>query len=315
MGSLDLVKVTFSLTTNNYDSDYGFRGIGTDYAVIQAGQIVKGIGDVQYSMSYFGKLYIDTSNHFAQGSINSNGVSQPYYDYDDTVLFSFGEGGVASPVSIPYSGCTPGYNSEGGDTEETTRIVLKERGRIFCEDLGNVSNKDMDYNDVVFDAWIYVRRYYQGGTPVTLGVDSNGDNIYKEDHYKTFIQPLAAGGTLPLNIGNMTSEIHSVFVVGQGTMVNNYIEDRKIRAELCVNQETLPAEITLRGELTSFYSRSGGICLKNIPVFVQQNDEVSELDAEMGDAPHKFRADIGTAWAGERIIISEAYTGFQDYSL
>ena len=209
-------------------------------------------------------------------------------------------------------GCTPGFSISEvpDDTPTTTKIVLKESGRIFCEDLGNVSNKDMDYNDVVFDAWIYVRRYYQDGVPVTLGTDSRGNVIYKEDHYKTFIQPLAAGGTMPLKIGNMNEEIHTLFGVAQTKMVNTYLPTSDVRSELCVNLDRLPNLIVLRGELASYYSREGGICLKNIPVWVQQGGEVSELEAVEGEAPQKYRATIGTAWAGERIAIDEAYTGF-----
>lgn len=310
MGSKALLKVTGALTTNNHNSSYGFRGFGTDYAVIKAGSIVKGGTDVQYSMTYFGNLYVDAGSHFPQGYIDT-GYGQPYYAFDSTVKFSFAEAGVeghggheataSTDYKIAPSSCTPGYGDDsgggGGDDTTETRVVLKECGRIFCEDLGNVSNKDMDYNDVVFDAWIYVKQ-----TLVNNVVTS-------ESHYRTFIQLLAAGGTLPINVGNL-GDVHTIFGAGENDMVNTYVAGySEVREELCV-EKALPDELVIRNELDEFYAREGGVCLKNIPIFVKQGSEVDELDADMGDAPHKFCAAIGTKWVGERIEIGSAYTGF-----
>lgn len=206
---------------------------------------------------------------------------------------------TVTPKTYPECGATwniPGGGGGGDDTTET-RVVLKECGRIFCEDLGNVSNKDMDYNDVVFDAWIYVKQ--------TLV----NDVVTSESHYRTFIQLLAAGGTLPINVGNL-GDVHTIFGAGENDMVNTYVAGySEVREELCV-EKALPDELVIRNELDEFYAREGGVCLKNIPIFVKQGSEVDELDADMGDAPHKFCAAIGTKWVGERIEIGSAYTGF-----
>ena len=68
----------------------------------------------------------------------------------------------------------------------------KWQGRIFCEDLGAIG--DFDFNDVVFD------------------YDFEGNN--------TYIKLLAAGGTIPLYIGDTNHEVHQLFEVGVKTMVN-----------------------------------------------------------------------------------------------
>ena len=53
---------------------------------------------------------------------------------------------------------------------------VKESGRVFCEDLGSIG--DFDFNDVVFDAWIY-------------------------ESGKIEIELLAAGGELPLTVAGV----------------------------------------------------------------------------------------------------------------
>jgi hypothetical protein len=320
MGSKALLKVTGALTTNNHNSSYGFRGFGTDDAVIKAGSIVKGGTDVQYSMTYFGNLYVDAGSHFPQGYIDT-GYGQPYYAFDSTVKFSFAEAGVeghggheataSTDYKIAPSSCTPGYGDDsgggGGDDTTETRVVLKECGRIFCEDLGNVSNRDMDYNDAVFDAWIYVKQTLVNGV------------VTSESHYRTYIQLLAAGGTIPVDVAG-EGEIHKKFGVGQTTMVNTYIPNvSEVREDLCVDKTTLPAEYEIRNGLDYYYARDvdgdgiGDICLKNIPIFVEQGTEATELEAIQGDAPQKYCATLGTLWAGERVQIDWAYTAFMSW--
>lgn len=207
-------------------------------------------------------------------------------------------------------GCTPGFSiDENVPEDETTtvRVVLKECGRIFCEDLGNVSNRDMDYNDAVFDAWIYVKQTLVNGV------------VTSESHYRTYIQLLAAGGTIPVDVAG-EGEIHKKFGVGQTTMVNTYIPNvSEVREDLCVDKTTLPAEYEIRNGLDYYYARDvdgdgiGDICLKNIPIFVEQGTEATELEAIQGDAPQKYCATLGTLWAGERVQIDWAYTAFMSW--
>ena len=189
----------------------------------------------------------------------------------------------------------------------TTRIRLKECGRVFCEDLGNVTRKDMDYNDVVFDAWIYMKEKVREEDSV----------VVESEHYRTYIQLLAAGGTLAIDVANQ-GEVHAKFGAAQDQMVNTYIEgvSSESLVDMCVTKP-LPDEMVLTTELDAFYYDAmrdpGRECLKNIPIFVKQTNEVLELTAIAGEAPQKYRATLGTKWAGERIAIDEAYTGFKDW--
>jgi hypothetical protein len=184
----------------------------------------------------------------------------------------------------------------------TTRIRLKECGRVFCEDLGNVTKRDMDYNDVVFDAWIYMKEKV-----------TEGGEVIESEHYKTYIQLLAAGGMLAIDVANQ-GEVHAKFGADQDQMVNTYIEGSSPASlvDMCVTKP-LPKEMVLTTDLDDYYEREGGACLKNIPIFVKQGNEVEELVAVAGEAPQKYRATLGTKWAGERIAIDEAYTGFKDW--
>ena len=199
--------------------------------------------------------------------------------------------------------CGATWSTNGTPIPKTyTRIHLKECGRVFCEDLGNVTRRDMDYNDVVFDAWIYMKEKV-----------TEGGEVIESEHYKTYIQLLAAGGTLAIDVANQ-GEVHGKFGAKQDQMVNTYIEgvSPENLADMCINLP-LPDEMVLTTDLDDYYEREGGACLKNIPIFVKQGNEVEELVAVAGEAPQKYRATLGTKWAGERIIISDAYTGFKDW--
>ncbi len=305
------------------------------YAVLSTGQVVYLNWDATTGAGYFhNNLYIElkdggTNDPEGNGNHeNNNEAEYPYRaNYKVFELLAVGnvtkitETNNASDNLIPasenfvkgVSGCTPGYNGVpetepgGGDDETTVRVVLKECGRIFCEDLGSVSTSDIDYNDAVFDAWIYVKQTLVNGV------------VTSESHYRTYIQLLAAGGTLSLDVAEQ-GEIHKKFGVGQTTMVNTYIPGiNQMRADLCVDKTTLPEEYEIRNELDHCYARDvdgdniGDICLKNIPIYVEQSGEATELEADQGNAPLKYCAKLGTQWAGERVEIGDAYEGFENW--
>ena len=317
MGGKSLVLVNGALTTNNCNSSYGFRATSTtDYAVLKAESIVKGISDDQFHMSYYGKLYVDAGSHFAQG-YKDTGFGQPYYFFDNDVKFSFAGVGVTDqngnvhgnhpaaatiPVSIPVSSCTPGYNT----TTTTTEIVLKQSGRVFCEDLGSVGATDIDYNDVVFDAWIYVKR---------TNNDPNTDVFYK-----AFIQPLAAGGTISAQIAGV--DVHkTLFGVENDVMVNTYKEgasNLNSAAKHCEyganGYNTMPSKIVItRSALLT--GPNNEINIKYIPIAARTSGNVAvELTSiSATDAPLKFMAPLGTPWAAERVKFGDAYTGFAEW--
>lgn len=232
MGSKSLLSVENAIySENDVKEGRGFHGPSGNnpYAVIQAGSITKS-GDNQHSMAYYGNLYIDTQNHFEQGAKDPMNAtpSQPYYYYDSSVKFSFTDAkdpkvvATESPVSIPNSDCSPGYNTTVTPPDNPVTPTT-DKVRVIAEDLTTLDGKaDFDFNDVVFD------------------VDLLSNNQVR-------ITLLAAGGTLPLTVGDqgqqesgdyeptmemqkdsqgqdmesvMKYEIHRLFKVATTTMVN-----------------------------------------------------------------------------------------------
>ena len=289
LGSKSMVNVTGNIYTKNYNSGYGFHGFGQDYAVIRAASITKS-GDNQFSMSYYGNLYVDIPIHFEQGYLDTPNTNQPYYSYEESVKFGPESN---SPVSIEPSNCNDGYNWN----EE---IILLQSGRVFCEDLGTVDISDIDYNDVVFDAWLYVKRTNQG-------------DVFD----KCVIQLLAAGGTIPVQVAGVN--VHEAFGVAEDVMVNTVKEgvgklnsDVK-HAEYGVDFNKMPDKIVITSPAL-LTGTDGSINIKNIPIVVRTNNTAIELTFENSTpgttAPLKFMAPIGTAWAAERVKIGEAYPYF-----
>ena len=183
LGNKAFIEVTNSLLTTNNDSPYGIHGPSSgSYAVIKAASFTKQ-GNPYISMTYFGNLYIDTPTHYAKGTDDIN----PYYRYDTSVKFSFN--GDNSPVSIPKTNCNPGYNT---DIEPTGDVV-----RVVAEDLTASAGNDFDFNDVVFD-------------------------VELKDNNVVYVYVRAAGGTLPLYLGEEDEavEVHGLFGQDTGIMIN-----------------------------------------------------------------------------------------------
>lgn len=329
MNSRSLLKVTGQLLTKNANSNYGFRGVGEQYAVIQAGSIAIESNE-QFRMSYFGNLYVDTPTHFGQWYKDAPNTAQPCYYHDATVKFSFtdsADAGVvatAAPVSIPTTGCSPGYGSQvqpetvmipidqGETSEDLITVVttneyyetreLVEQGRVFCEDLGKISTNDLDFNDVVFDAYIYKVTPSTRTIITEDGVTVHDETVAGTPVYKTTIVLLAAGGTLPLSVAG--SEVHNVMGGNSSTTIINTIEN----VEGSYGNSWVTQNPVVLG--TEFTYES----IVEIPIYVQySNGTTLLLEAEQGWAPHKILTPIGTKWAKERIKVDDAYTDFHKY--
>jgi hypothetical protein len=209
------------------------------------------------------------------------------------------KGNVKSGTTV---GCTPGFSISEvpDDTPPSTEIVLKQSGRVFCEDLGNVGSSDIDYNDVVFDAWIYVKR-------------TNGDESTDVFHC-AFIQLLAAGGTMSVQVAG--EDVHPLFGVQNDVMVNTFREDQskigsaKHEEYGVVDSHVLfPAKILIT-DADIVTGLDGEMNIRNIPITVKTNNTAQELTVEKSKAPLKFMAPIGTKWAAERVRFGDAYERF-----
>lgn len=236
LGTKSLFKVNGQFLTANYDVNAGIVGYGNDYAVVQAGSIVRPseYANKQFGMTYKGKLFVDAGSHFAQGAEDpqNNPPAQPYYKYDSTVKFKHLQ--QTSPVSIPSSECNPGY--------ETTTPPSGYQGRIMAEDLNANEKSDFDFNDVVFD--------------------------WKIEGRVATIQLLAAGGTLPLTVGG--EEVHDKFGVTRNTMVNTGVKTAALPAPYTYTFPTgveakainIPIEVTKGGVTAPLTAERGKVASK-----------------------------------------------------
>ncbi len=219
--------------------------------------------------------------------------------------------------------------SETSATEVWSQVE-SQSGRVFCEDLGKAAREDLDYNDVVFDVIIWSNRtmYVTKTTTktwTTVGgvVDSStertttkNDTTYSAYTYYAQVQLLAAGGTLPLTVQG--KEVHTAFNVGISTMVNT----RDAKSTTYGSYVTKdPVDIGDIEKSVNFNGKTYDLKLfkdiqraSDIAVVVNyQDNQVQELHAEPGKAPHKLFVSTSTVWTSERKPLDLAYPGFTSY--
>lgn len=229
-------------------------------------------------------------------------------------------GSTVDETNIPID--RPTTNQTTISVKETPRYweerELIEQGRVICEDLGTITNpnvdvarQDIDFNDVVFDAYIYkvttwtetIKEYPDGTTSSTEGE--------KTINYTTKIVLLAAGGTLPLTVADV--DVHSAFGTGVTTIVNTIPEGGEAYGNNYVTRD--PVELNSEFDEANDKHIRVYTQIKDIPIIVQVNTRVGvlELNAEVGKTPNKILVDIGTKWPKERKKINTVYLKFNDY--
>jgi len=153
------------------------NGQGSKYSTINRNFVLRFIKVDGVWGCYVG---FDYESHGNQGDINPDGY------FNDRVI-----------KLIPGKG---DWNIE----EEEDKVVAS--GRVFCEDLGAIG--DFDFNDVVFDAYIY-------------------------ESGKIDIEVFAAGGTLPISVaGN---------AITLGKMMNTGVNSKDETQKIYVSAETAAA--------------------------------------------------------------------------
>ena len=219
-----------------------------------------------------------------------------------------------------------------------------ESGRVFCEDLGQSSREDLDFNDVVFDAIIFknYRETHRWNVRWVDGVKKDSTEItglhtdgltypIKSTKYYANVELLAAGGTLPVTIqsnmvGAKAYQVHDEFDAPITMMINTrdnnstafgsfesrpYVQlgdiTRKFEAEL-------PDGGTENYDLSLFeidYPLEGS-AIEKIQLYVNfdTNQQIQQLTSIRGSAPRKFMAPLNTNWTSERKNISLAYPDF-----
>ena len=328
LGEKSYFNVKGTATMDITVPDFGIIGPESgDYAVFQADRIDWAERN-NFCANYFQNLYVVAGYHFALEYLDGDsdaakangGVGErPTYSKDGQAQMYIG--GVMPAYTIDASTCSPGFpiasaieipTDQSETTEDQITVVttvehyetreLIEQGRVFCEDLGQISTNDMDFNDVVFDAYVYKV------TPSTRtivsedGVETSNTTSAEAPYYETTIVLLAAGGTLQLSLAGV--EVHNALGGHQSFTIVNTVEND----EGAYGNDWSGCSPVLLGTGFSYAS------IVEIPVVVRYgNGEVLELSAEQGWAPHKILVPIGTKWCKERVNIADAYTNFHDY--
>jgi len=233
------------------------------------------------------------------------GASDGYYS-DWIVRIT--PGLLRDEITIPID---QGEETEDKITIKTTKLKYKltqlvEQGRVFCEDLGKISRNDLDFNDVVFDAYVTKTQTYTVIQVTEDDVPLPDETIYDDPTYSTEIVLLAAGGTLPLTLAG-SYDVHDVLGHNSYTTIINTIADKENGTYGNVTADPDPDPVPLG---TDFTYKS----IVEIPIKVQYSDgSTLELKAEQGWAPHKILVPIGTKWCREREDIADAYPDFKSY--
>ena len=202
---------------------------------------------------------------------------------------------------IPANGST--ITNDKATKVYNKKLVLIHKW-VFCEDLGSSSsNKDYDYNDLVFDAKV-IKEYK------VLRDEDGNETAYTDDpaiKYYAEVTPLAAGGELTIKFDKFSSTAHGMFASGiaDNVLINTCRENQEIALS---HQERILAN-TQKYEFTS----ADDADINNIAILVRTQTAAYDLSAYMGQAPHKICVPPGTRWAYERTDIKEAYTGFEAY--
>lgn len=166
-----------------------------------------------------------------------------------------------------------------GEFVGSQRIFVED---LITSDLSSIDPSDWDFNDAVFDVFIYYNPYWENGA-----------------HNYAVITLRAAGGTLPLTVAG--KEVHELFGVSTDKMVNT---------GYATGVEVAPVQF----RLTASQVTSGNA--KDIPVIVTARDgKTYTLTAEQGQPTQKIAAPIAdhVKWLKERTHIKNGYPTFMDW--
>ena len=214
---------------------------------------------------------------------NSSDSGKDYFDY---IVKKVGEYYYVG-FSFKARGQNPNEQVEGDNNYDDwiVRIVPakmlgdeeKNTQRIIVEDLGSIG--DFDYNDLVFDAYVY---------------NQNGQTWAK-------IKLLAAGGTLPVYICGCDEkvEVHDKFGVSTTTMVNT--------KKGTVDKSYVEFTIKLKNQVSSSFNAN------DIEVKVDNNGNVIPLTSNVGKAPEKICVDNSFVWCDEKVNVKTVYPNFSRY--
>ena len=226
-------------------------------------------------------LFINSGTH--KFSYFNSTDSQDHFDY---IVKKVGDYYYVG-FSFKATGQNPNQKVEGDNNYDDwiVRIVPaklkgeedKNTQRIIVEDLGSIG--DFDYNDLVFDAYVYNK---DGGTWANITLR-------------------AAGGTLPIYICGCEEkvEVHDKFGVSRTTMVNT--------KNGTVDKNPVEFTIKLKNATSSQFNAN------DIEVQVDNNGNVITLTSNVGRAPEKICVDNSFYWCDEKVNVNTVYPNFSRY--
>ena len=275
-------------------------------------------------------------NNRPSNAIIADLLSKGYLPYSDTLKDWVKVGGTAdgyfSDWIVTLTEANP-YNTitipiEPGTTSSFTQRTYKQlryrtdyvqSGRIMCEDLGTSSISDIDFNDIVFDAWMYhivpevrTKVVKIEGNDETILEDwsewiDNDPDYAGQDYYTTDVYLLAGGGTIPATVAGIPFKNA---LSSENPILVNTVDDRD---RTNIKRYGNPYDNTIGWHQPADLKDMRNIeSLNDIEVIVLYNNSPIPLKSEPGKVPHKICVPIGTKWPYERIVINEAYD-FNDY--
>ena len=240
-----------------------------------------------------GIQYMQNSSTAKWGFKDSYGENTVKWDF--VICAIEVDGKIGYYVGYDYSSNKPEAKLELGKDGYYNDRILKvvpavhtTQKRIIAEDLGASNGSDFDYNDVVFDAFVY----------------STWNGVTGRNEKRAVITLLAAGGTLPIYIGSGEDrfEVHEAFGVSTSTMVNT-IAGKK--------NEYYPVQKDIFLAVDNYDKQYN---VNDIPVGVKYGEGNSAfLHALVGDAPEKICVKPTFDWCDEYQNISIKYPSFKEY--
>ena len=281
MGAGSLFKVTGTATMNATKASYGIYGPESGkYAVFQAKEIVAGAANQGYEVTYGGNLAVVTDDHFANGYSGT----YPYIDIkDNATIYDKGSMPLAT-MAIEAGTCNPGFNPGSGQ-------VIPTNYPIYSYAFEDTRLGDYDMNDIVIKAQETASgkinlsvvasgatlnlniRLYPAGSPVVNNEVANYSGQYTTLSY------------------NGETEVHAMFGVPEGTMVNT-------------NAGATAAPITIQIDKGSYDPA-------HLPLAIYSEAQGEIRLAGAGQAPFGVVIPVDWKWPAERVNITSAYNKIQ----
>lgn len=164
------------LMVNSSTQRFGFKSSSDNGHVFYNFRMVDG---ATIDPSLAGAYYVGLD--FEAAGANPNEQVSRDRIYNDWIVKIIPGKGINNNPDAPSTAYTE--NTRTTKTEYFKKRYLKDFGRVFCEDLGgNYSNReDFDYNDVVFDAKLWMEEEWQKVTVTIKQVKTTTTTYYEKD--------------------------------------------------------------------------------------------------------------------------------------